>query len=274
MKNTVLIAVILFIILGFTYSDIIKKNEVGNDSDFQLVWSDEFDYEGHPEPTKWAFDTEGNYAGWGNNEAQHYTENDIDNAWVVDGKLHITAIKENIEGKEFSSARIISKPYWKYGRIEVKARLPKARGTWSAIWAMPGGWSFNDGNWPDVGEIDIMEHVGHDLGTVHASAHSKDYQWQKNTQKTGTIYLPDVSEEFHSYIFEWNEEVMRTYVDDSVYFEYRNEGLGDTKWPYNKPFYLILNVAVGGAWGSVQGIDIDAFPQTMEIDYVRVYQKK
>ena len=265
----------LLIIVSLAFYSINPKSlsdEINNK--YELVWSDEFDNIDLPDSTKWSYDTEGNYAGWGNNEAQHYTEADSDNAWVKDGKLHITAIEEEFEGKEFTSARLISKADWKYGRIEVNAKLPDARGTWAAIWAMPGGWTFKDGNWPDIGEIDIMEHVGYDMGTIHSSAHSKDYQWQKNTQKTATIFVPDVSREFHSYIFEWSADVMRTYVDDSLYFEYRNEGLGESKWPYDKSFYLILNVAVGGTWGSINGIDKNAFPQTMEIDYVRVYQKR
>jgi len=242
--------------------------------DYTLVWSDEFEYVGLPDSTKWSYDTEGNAHGWGNHEAQFYTATRKENAWVENGILNINAIYENIEDKEYSSARLISKVDWKYGKVEVRAKLPDARGTWSAIWMMPGGWSFNDGDWPNIGEIDIMEHVGHDLGVIHASAHSKDYQWQKNTQKTGTVKIPDVNENFHSYILEWTPEVMKAYVDDQLYFEYKNEGLGVDKWPYEKPFYLILNVAVGGAWGSIQGIDADAFPQTMEVDYVRIYQKK
>ncbi len=239
----------------------------------KLVWSDEFDYTSLPDPEKWNYDTEGNDFGWGNNESQYYTDSNKENAFVKDGKLHITAHKKNFNGKEYTSARLISKADWKYGRIEVNAKLPDARGTWSAIWAMPGGWSFKDGNWPDVGEIDFMEHVGHDLGVIHASAHSKDYQWQKNTQKTAIIFVEDVHTDFHSYILDWTPDYIRTYVDDSLYFEYQNEGLGESKWPYDKPFYLILNVAVGGAWGSVEGIDESAFPQTMEVDYVRVYQR-
>ncbi len=240
---------------------------------YNLVWYDEFDYSGLPDPTKWDYDTEGNEAGWGNNEAQHYTKANKKNAQVENGILKIIAHKEDFGGKRFTSARLISKADWKYGKIEVNAKLPPGRGTWSAIWMMPGGWSFNDGNWPDIGEIDIMEHVGHDLGVIHASAHSKDYQWQANTQKTGTISVTDVSEKFHSYILEWTPDVIKAFVDDSLYFEYRNESLGETKWPYDKPFYLIMNVAVGGAWGSMQGIDEDAFPQTMEVDYIRIYQK-
>lgn len=242
-------------------------------ADYNLVWSDEFDYEGLPDSIKWGYDTEGNDAGWGNNEAQFYTTANQENAWVENGVLRITARKKKMGGKDYTSARLISKADWKYGKVEVRAKLPDADGTWSAIWMMPGGWTFNDGNWPDIGEIDIMEHVGHELGVIHASAHSKDYQWQENTQKTATVLYPDVSKEFHSYSLEWTPEVLKVYVDDNLYFEYENEGLGESKWPYNKSFYLILNIAVGGAWGSVKGIDADAFPQTMEVDYVRVYQK-
>jgi len=240
---------------------------------YELVWADEFNYTGFPDSTKWVYDTEGNADGWGNKESQHYTVARKENAFVTDGKLKITAIKEQYEGKEYSSCRLLSNVAWKYGRIEINAKIPDGRGTWPAIWMMPGGWSFKDGNWPDVGEIDIMEHVGHDPGVIHASAHSKDYQWQKQTQKTGTINIADASEKFHSYILEWTPELMKAYVDDKLYFEYKNEGLGKSKWPYDKPFYLILNVAVGGAWGSIKGIDENAFPQTMEIDYVRIYQK-
>ncbi|WP_321280780.1 glycoside hydrolase family 16 protein [Marinifilum fragile] len=251
-----------------------KSKQNTASKEYQLVWSDEFDYTGLPDSTKWVYDTEGNSQAWGNNELQHYTHAKKENAWVENGVLHITACKESIEGKEYSSARLNSKSDWLHGRIEVRAKLPNGRGTWPAIWMMPGGWSFEDGNWPDIGEIDIMEHVGHNAGVIHASAHSKDYQWQKGTQQTTIIKIPDATEKFHSYILEWSEDIMKCYVDDQLYFEYKNEGLGESKWPYTKPFYLILNVAVGGVWGSVKGIDKEAFPQTMEVDFVRVYQKK
>lgn len=241
---------------------------------YKLVWEDDFNYSGLPDSNKWAYDTEGNEAGWGNDEAQYYTKENKENAWVENGVLSIIAKKENKEGKDFTSARLMSKADWQYGKVEVNAKLPIAHGTWSAIWMMPGGWSFKDGNWPDVGEIDIMEHVGHDLGIIHASAHSKDYQWQKDTQKTNTILIPKAHEEFHSYILEWTPEVLMFYVDDQLYLTYENEGLGESKWPYDKPFYLILNLAVGGAWGSMQGIDDAAFPQIMEIDYVKIYQSQ
>ena len=254
---------ILILVAGCNYSN-----------DYQLVWEDTFDYNGLPDSTKWDYDQEGNADGWGNFEAQYYTKACKENAWVEDGKLHITAINETFEGKEFTSARLMSKADWQYGKVEVRAKLPEAKGTWAAIWMMPGGWTFNDGNWPNIGEIDIMEHVGYDKGVIHASAHSKDYQWQKNTQKTATINIDEVCNDFHSYTLEWTPDTMKAFVDDQLYFTYANEKLGVDKWPYDKPFYLIMNVAVGGAWGSVEGIDSLAFPQTMEVDYVRIFQKK
>lgn len=249
------------------------QNRAQVDTSYTLIWNDEFNYVGLPDSTKWGYDTEGNDFGWGNNEAQIYTTSNKKNIWVNDGILKITALKEDTLNKEYTSARLISLDSWKYGRIEVCAKLPEARGTWSAIWMMPGGWSFNDGNWPDIGEIDIMEHVGHDMGVVHASAHSKDYQWQIGTQKTATIKIKNASTKFNVYVLEWTPDKLKAFFNDHLYFEYENEKLGESKWPYDKPFYLILNLAVGGAWGSAKGIDDTAFPQTMEIDYVRVYQK-
>jgi beta-glucanase (GH16 family) len=240
--------------------------------DYMLVWNDEFSYTGLPDAAKWKYATEGNEAGWGNNEAQYYTIAKKENAWADKGVLQIIARKEAYAGKQYTSARLVSMADWQYGRIEVRAKLPAAFGTWSAIWMMPGGWSFNDGNWPDVGEIDIMEHVGHESGEIHASAHSKDYQWKKNTQKTATVFIPEATKEFHTYVLEWTADHLKAFVNDSLYFEYQNEGLGESKWPYDKPFHLILNLAVGGAWGDDKGIDDGAFPQTMEVDYVRIYQ--
>lgn len=275
MKNYLLL-VIVIIFLGCSSnkkSDSEERTTNINHDNYKLVWSDEFEYTGLPDSTKWKYDTEGNQDGWGNNEVQYYTEANEKNAIVENGILKIVARKENYAGKDYTSARLVSKADWKYGKMVINAKLPEGIGTWSAIWMMPSGWSYKDGNWPDIGEIDIMEHVGHDLGVIHASAHSKDYQWQKNTQKTATVFIPDVDKEFHSYILEWDPNVLKAFVDDSLYFTYENEGLGENKWPYDKSFYLILNIAIGGAWGSMKGIDDEAFPQTMEVDYVRIYQK-
>ncbi len=277
LRNTIILLGTIFLLAsckGKKSESSTKNTESSHKDNYQLVWSDEFNYNGLPDSTKWIYDTEGNADGWGNHEGQYYTKAKKENAWVEDDVLNIIALKEQKEGKEYTSARLNSKASWLHGKIEVRAKLPKGRGTWSAIWMMPEGWTYKDGDWPNIGEIDIMEHVGHNLGTIHASAHSKDYQWQTNTQQTDTIQIPQVFEKFHSYVLEWSPEVMKAYVDDKLYFEYENEGLGKSKWPYVKPFYLILNVAVGGAWGNVQGIDADAFPQSMQVDYVRIYQKK
>ena len=241
------------------------------DGSWELVWSDEFEKPGLPDSEKWGYAVGG--SGWGNNELQYYTDARIENAKVEDGVLKITAIKEPYEGMDYTSTRLVTrnKKEFLYGKLEIRAKLPKGIGTWPAIWMMPTNWPEEISAWPDCGEIDIMEHVGYDPGVIHASAHSKDYYWKIGTQKTGTISIDDATEAFHSYILEWTPEVMRAYVDDKMYFEYYNEGLGYDKWPYDKPYYLILNIAVGGAWGGVQGVDDSIFPQTMEIDFVRYY---
>jgi len=275
--KTLILFFVALIVLGSCNSknsDRSDANKINTDENsYSLVWSEEFDYSGLPDSTKWIYDTEGNDSCWGNKEVQHYTVDRKENAIVQDGKLRITALRESMEGKEYTSARLMSNADWKYGKIVVSAKLPDGVGTWPAIWMMPGNWTFNDGNWPEVGEIDIMEHVGHDKGVVHASAHTKDYQWKVGTQKTGNITIPEATEKFHEYSLEWTHESLKAFVDDSLYFEYKNKGLGNSKWPFDKPFYLILNLAVGGHWGGAQGINPDAFPQTMEVDYVRVYQK-
>lgn len=242
-------------------------------SEWKLVWRDEFDYEGLPDPAKWAYDVGGH--GWGNRELQYYTEAREKNARVEAGVLIIEAHREQYEGSNYTSARLVTRGRqdWEGGRFVIRALVPEGVGTWPAIWMLPVEWNLGEGIWPDVGEIDIMEHVGWEPGVIHASAHSRDYQWQKGTQKTGTIPVPDATETFHEYILEWDDQVIRAYVDDERFFEYENEGQGWTAWPYQQPFYLLLNIAVGGEWGGVKGVDDHAFPQQMLVDYVRVYQK-
>ncbi len=235
-----------------------------------LVWSDEFDYAGLPDSTIWGYAVGGH--GWGNNELQYYTRGRMANAAVREGVLHLTARHEPYGGRAFTSARLITrgKKDLQYGRVEIRAQLPAARGTWPAIWMMPADWTFAQGGWPDVGEIDIMEHVGHHPGLIHSSAHSKAYQWQAGTQKTDSLLVEGATTAFHTYALEWSPDFIRTFVDTVPVFTYRNEGTGIDAWPYDKPFYLILNIAVGGAWGG--RVDTSAFPQTMLIDFVRVYQ--
>ena len=158
-----------------------------------------------------------------------------------------------------------------FGRFEIRARLPGGRGTWPAIWMLPTVWDLGDGKWPDNGEIDIMEHVGYELGLIHASTHSRLNQWRNNTQRTATLLVPDATTAFHTYAMEWASDEIRIFVDDRLYLTSRKNGGDWTSWPFFRNFYLVLNVAVGGDWGAVKGVDDNAFPQRMEVDYVRVF---
>lgn len=244
------------------------------EKDWQLVWSDEFNYAGLPDSKKWSFDTDGNASGWGNNEAQFYTSSRLKNAEVKDGVLRINAIKEDFEGKKYTSARLVTrtKGDWLYGKVEVRAKLPDGRGMWPAIWMLPTDWTY--GGWPASGEIDIMENVGYDPFVIVGTAHTQAYNHVQGTQKSGTINIPDCYTEFHNYILEWEANEYRIYVDSKLFFTFRNEKTGFQAWPFDKRFHLLLNVAVGGNWGGAKGIDDSIFPRTMLVDYVRVYQRK
>jgi beta-glucanase (GH16 family) len=233
------------------------------------VWADDFDYTGAPDTTKWGYDIGGR--GWGNNELQYYT-NSIDNASVDSSILSITARKETKEGRNYTSARLVTKNKgdFLYGRFEVRAKLPAGRGTWPAIWMLPTDWEYGD--WPKSGEIDIMEHVGFDPDNIHISAHTEKYYFKINTQKTAIKRISNATTEFHLYRVDWTPAALRGYIDDQLIFEFRNEGKGYEGWPFDKRFHLLLNVAVGGDWGGQKGIDETAFPTVMEVDYVRVYK--
>ena len=246
-----------------------------NPPEWRLVWSDEFDYNGLPDPKKWGYDVGGH--GWGNKELQYYTEARKENARVENGKLIIEARKDAWEGHEYTSARLISKGKgdWTYGRIEVRAKLPSGNGTWPAIWMLPTGHEY--GSWPSGGEIDIMEHVGFDPDVIHFSIHTKAYNHKINTQKTATIKVDDARSGFNVYTVEWTPEEIRGYVNEQKYFTFKNERLTNPaadfqQWPFDKPFHLLLNIAVGGTWGGAKGVDETIWPQRMEIDYVRIYQ--
>lgn len=241
---------------------------------WELVWDEEFDYEGLPDTAKWSYDQRGNSFGWGNNEAQFYTNADSANAWVSGGILTITARKQDMEGKAYTSARLITKGKgdWLYGRFEIRAKLPTGRGTWPAIWMLPTDWAY--GKWPASGEIDIMENVGYDPDTIVASAHTESYNHVFNTQKNARIEWPGAYNDFHTYSLEWEPDAYRIYLDHTHYFTFVNEGTGYKEWPFDKPFHLLLNLAIGGNWGGNQGIDDSLFPHKFEVDYVRVYKKK
>jgi beta-glucanase (GH16 family) len=240
-----------------------------------LIWSDEFNYAGAPETSKWNYDLgDGcpNVCGWGNEELEYYT-NTSKNVRVENGLLIIEAHKEEIGGKPYTSTRIVSKQKgdWLYGRIEVKAKLPKGRGTWPAIWMLSTDWNY--GGWPTSGEIDIMEHVGYDPGVVHGTLHSAKYNHTKGTQQEGKVTVADAQDAFHVYAIDWSKDRIDFYVDDNRYHSVdRNAKDEFNGRPFDKKFHLIMNIAVGGGWGGQKGVDESIWPQRMEVDYVRVYQ--
>ena len=228
-------------------------------------WTEEFSKDGAPDAAKWSYDIGGN--GWGNNELQYYT--DGLNAAVTGGILKITAKKEVFSGKDYSSARMVTKNKadWLYGRFEIKAKLPKGRGTWPAIWMLPTESAY--GVWPNSGEIDIMEHVGFDLNNVHFTLHANAFYGANG--KGSSKNISGATDDFHLYRFDWAPYGIRGYIDNEKVFEYLNPGAGYTTWPYDKKFHMLLNIAVGGTWGGTQGVDDTIFPASIEIDYVKVY---
>lgn len=250
----------------------IDSKPVEETPNFQLVWSDEFDYEGAPDPDKWDYDVGGN--GWGNNELQFYTKGD--NVIVQDGLLVIEARKEQVDGMSYSSTRLVSrgKGDWLYGRVEVRAKLPGGLGTWPAIWMLPTEWEY--GNWPASGEIDIMEHVGYDPGVVHGTVHTDRYNHMKGTQVGDSLKVETATTEFHEYAIEWYEERILFFIDGVQYFRFspfvNRPNPGYKEWPFDQTFHLLINIAVGGNWGGAQGVDESIWPVTLEVDYVRVYE--
>ena len=237
-----------------------------------LAWNDEFDEDGPPNASRWRYDTGGH--GWGNQELQFYTVARSKNVRVEDGRLIIEAHREPWQGRDYTSTRLLSRQEWTYGRFEARAILPSGRGTWPAIWMLPDLDQY--GGWPRAGEIDIMEHVGFDPDQVHSTVHTDAYNHTKGTQRGASIAVPTARSEFNVYAVEWTPSEIRGYVNETQYFTFRNERLtnpeaDESEWPFDHPFHLIFNIAVGGSWGGQRGVDPDIWPQRMQVDYVRVY---
>ena len=235
----------------------------------KLVFSDEFNGKGLPDSKKWDYETGGD--GFGNNELQFYTKNRLENARQENGNLIIEARKENWEKNKFTSAKLVTQKTFpfQYGSVEVRAKLPKGKGTWPAIWML----SKNIKEWPEDGEIDIMEHVGFHEGYIHGSVHTKKYNHIIGTQKTDTIIVKDATEKFHVYRADWSPEKIEMFVDNKKFFTYINTEKTNDACPFDQPFFLILNQAVGGNWGGKEGVDERIYPQKFYIDYVRIYKK-
>lgn len=241
---------------------------------YTLVWHDEFDSGTELDGASWTHQVAN--PGWVNNELQTYVNGSYDGTRVTeikDGRLLITASKLS---DKVVSGRVYAKENtgWQYGIFEARIRLPKGKGTWPAFWMMPVNNDFNANPWPRCGEIDIMEEVGYHPDYTSSSIHCESYNHVKGTQKTAERLTQGAEDDFHVYRLEWTADYIRTYVDGNLLLNFENDGRGKVEtWPFNKPFYVILNLAWGGNWGGAQGIDESALPATMQVDYVRVFQK-
>lgn len=239
------------------------------DGEWKLVWKEEFNGD-KVDDKKWTFEVQ--KPGWVNNELQNYTNNRKENVRLENGSLILEARRDNFEGHEYSSGRIKTqgKAAWKYGKMEARIQLPGGLGTWPAFWMMPENQSRG---WPACGEIDIMEEVGFDQDMVHATTHTLAYNWANNNVKTASTPQAGVTSGFHTYTLIWVQGKIEMYIDGRKYYTVTDEGKGDDAWPFNKEFHIILNLAVGGVWGGMKGVDANIWPRQMKVDWVRVWQK-
>ena len=251
-KKTIALVFILLSINGFSQS---KKA-------YSLVWEDEFNGSSL-DTTSWS--NEVAPPGWVNNELQRYTNGR--NVELRDGKLLIIAQKEN---NEYTSARIITsgKRTFTYGLFEIKAKLPHGTGTWPALWML--GQNINEAGWPACGELDIMEHVGKHPNFIHSTIHNNS--GYGSSPYTGIMEIKDPFNEYHVYGMEWTKDYIDFYIDSNLVYHYQPEVKNADNWPFDKPFFLIFNVAIGGNWGGPM-VDDTLFPAEMTVDWVKVYQK-
>ena len=251
----------------------LEQNTIGNE--WVVAWSDEFEGS-EVDTSKWTFDI-GNW-GWGNNEHQYYTDNRKENARIEDGNLIIEAHKNDM-GHPWTSARITTrgKVSFVHGKIEFRAIVPSRKGNWAAGWTLGDNY-VDELSWPYCGEIDILESVGLEMnnntgtGLAHASAHCGAYYFKNGNQPTGILEVEKMNSEFHTYAIEWTPENINAFVDDKLYLTY-DDNSTELSWPFDEPQNIILNLAMGGGWGGVEGIDQSVISEKMIIDYVRVYER-
>lgn len=237
-----------------------------------LVMQDEFDEDGAPNPDLWSYDigtgADQGLNGWGNNELQYYTDRP-ENVIVEDGMLKITALQESFEGSSYTSARILTKGKYakKYGRFEARMQLPWGQGMWPAFWLI--GENIDDVRWPNCGEIDIMENRGSEPTLISGALHGPGYSGGNAILRPYDFKDERVDTAFHVYGIEWGSDYINFYVDDVLYSQITPDDVTGN-WVFDQPFYIIINVAVGGNFGGPPNADT-VFPQTMLVDYVRVY---
>ena len=259
----------------FTVTNATYDGPVRRPQNTRQVWQDEFNGAGL-DTAKWSFDTARNKEGWYNGELQYYSAGHPENLRVANGVLTIVARHEALKsapdwgGQHYTSAKIVSKGVgWTYGFYEIRAKLPCARGTWPAIWMLP----IDMKKWPDDGEIDIMEQVGAEPNLIYASLHTGLFNHVLKTQRSAQRSVPTSCATFHRYQLDWRPDSITIGVDDRGILRVRNDRPGGKgAWPFDAPFHMILNLAIGGDWAGAKGIDDDAMPQRMVIDYVRVWQ--
>ena len=269
----------VLMLIGTTSLNAQKKEK------WKLVWKEEFNYTGLPNPAKWGYEV-GHIR---NNEQQYYTNARKENVWVSKGVLAITGRKESYSNESFkkgskdwkskdstaqytsASINTLGKVGWKYGRIEVKAKLHHGGGIWPAIWMM--GTNRPEVGWPKCGEIDVMEFIGNQPKDIYGTIHFPDPITKGNTSKGNKVIVENLDKDFHIYAIEWNEQTIDIYFDNNKFhsFSIDSAGLGDDN-PFRKPFYLLLNLAMGANWPGP--IDDSVLPQQFLVDYVRVYEKK
>lgn len=240
---------------------------------YTLAWSDEFNTTTFDNSSWTAESGDGcpGLCGWGNNELEYYMAPPA-NLYLQDGKMIIEARAESYGGKNYTSARIktAGKKSFKFGRVDIRAILPKGKGIWPAFWMMPQNNVF--GNWPSSGEIDILELIGSEPGKSHSTVHFGPGPGSINISRSYNLTAATFNDQFHVFSMEWEQDVMRFYVDDNLFSTVTKADLGAINYPFNEQFYFIINLAVGGNWPGPPDAST-VFPQWLIVDYVRIYQK-
>jgi licheninase len=258
---------------SFTVTNSVYAGPVKRPAGARLAWRDEFN--GRTlDLRKWRYDTGRNKQGWFNGELQYYSADRPMNVRLEGGHLIIEAHRETPRqfadwgGQNYTSGKIVSNQAWTYGFYEVRAKLPCARGTWPAIWMLPKAMR----KWPDEGEIDIMEQVGAEPNLIYASLHTGLFNHVKNTQRSAQKLVLTSCTAFHRYQLDWRPDSITIGVDGrGILRVLDNQPGGRGAWPFDTPFEMILNLAMGGDWAAAKGMDDAALPQRMTVDYVRVW---
>ncbi len=264
------LSLVLLLILAYVAS----INKLIAQNNYKLVWSDEFNQGTKPDSTKWVYET-GKH-GWGNHELENYTAGD--NCYISEGTLKIVARHDGAgqQAGDYSSTRMTGIQKFTYGKFEIRAKIPenKGNGLWPAIWMLGDTRKYG---WPGSGELDIMENVSYAPDTVYFTIHCKAHNHRNGTQiSSGGIMVADLDKEFHTYGLIWTPDQLKFYLDneENVTLVYNKpKDANQDNWPFDKPFYMILNLAVGGDWGGKLGVNDNNFPAIFEIDYVRIYQQ-